>query len=111
MKVFTLTVLVVASFFACAPSRPTTQPQANASPDGTPSHEVTEPDQGATYDECAEWQQFIGRLCSIEGGCTALMRAAAHGQLDSVRALLNSVANVNEKDEVGFSALMLAARK
>jgi ankyrin repeat protein len=110
MKAFTLTVLCVASLFACAPARTTTQPQSNASPDATPSNEAAEPQQGATYDECAEWQRFIGRLCSIEGGCTALMRAAAHGQLNSVHALLKSGADVNKKDEVGFSALMLAAR-
>jgi uncharacterized protein len=39
------------------------------------------------------------------------MQAAAHGQLNSVRALLKSGADVNTKGEVGFSALMLAARQ
>jgi ankyrin repeat protein len=115
MKAFTLTILCVASFFACAPSRTTTQPQANASPDATAPNEVTESQRSDTYDECAEWQRIIGRLCSkgktSEGGCTALMHAAAHGQLNSVRALLKSGADVNKKDEVGFSALMLAARQ
>jgi ankyrin repeat protein len=111
MKAFTLTILCIASFFGCATSRTTSQLQANASPDATPSNEVTEPQQRDTYDECAEWQQFIGRLCSIEGGCTALMRAAAHGQLNSVRDLLQRGADVNQKDEAGFTALMLAARQ
>ena len=114
MKAFTLTILCVASFFACAPARTTTQPQANASPDATAPNEVTEPQRSDTYDECVEWRKFISRLCSkvdSEGGCTALMQAAANGQLDSVNALLKSGADVNKKDEVGFSALMLAARQ
>lgn len=109
MKVFTLTILWVAGLFACAPARTTTQPQANASPDATPSNEVTEPQRRATYDECAEWERFFGRLCSngktSEGGCTALMQAAAHGQLNSVRALLKSGADVNEKDGQKMSLL------
>jgi ankyrin repeat protein len=114
MKAFTVTILCVATLFACARSRTTTQPQANASPDASASNQAAGPDERATYDECAEWQKFIDRLCSnpdmSEGACTPLARAAAHGQLNSVRALLKSGADVNKKDPIGFSALMLAAR-
>jgi ankyrin repeat protein len=113
MKAFTVTILCVASFFACA-SPTTTQPQANASPDATAPSETTEPDQRATDAECAEWERFFGMLCpkdnACEDCCTALMQAAAHGQLNSVRALLKSGADVNKKHPSGFSALMLAAR-
>ena len=113
MKALTVIILCVATLFSCARSRTTPQLQANASPDAT-APENTESTQRATYPECAEWQQFIDRLCSIpetsEGGCTPLMKAAAHGQLSSVRALLKSGADVNKKDSIGFSALMLAAR-
>ena len=39
------------------------------------------------------------------------MQAAAHGQLNSVRALLERGADVNKKDSIGFTALMLAVRR
>jgi len=38
-----------------------------------------------------------------------LMRAALHGRVDEVRRLLNAGANVNERDDLGLTALMLAA--
>ena len=115
MKVFTLTILCVASFFACAPPRTTTQPQTNASLNANAPSEITEPDRRATDPECVEWDRFFGMLCpkpnACEDCCTELMHAAAHGQLDSVRALLKTGVDVNTKHPSGFSALMLAAQR
>ena len=43
--------------------------------------------------------------------CTALMHAAEDGNIDQVRALLKSGANVNEAKGTGHTALMLAASR
>lgn len=40
-----------------------------------------------------------------------LMRAALKGQVDEVRRLLNEGADVNQKIELGFTALILAVMK
>ena len=43
-----------------------------------------------------------------EGGHTKLMRAALEGQTETVKTLLESAADVNEKDDEGRTALMFA---
>ena len=43
-----------------------------------------------------------------EGGHTRLMRAALEGELETVKALLESGADVNTKDSAGRTALMFA---
>lgn len=43
-----------------------------------------------------------------EGGMTALMMAAADGQLEVVKALVASGADIHAKDDRGFTALMCA---
>jgi hypothetical protein len=63
--------------------------------------------------KCREREKEVARFCSNDGAIelesTPLIRAAACGDLDTVRALLKRGVDVNEKDGPGFTALMFAA--
>jgi ankyrin repeat protein len=45
-----------------------------------------------------------------ESGATALVSAAGHGDIEIVKTLLKGAANVNERDNAGFTALLRASQ-
>jgi hypothetical protein len=103
---------------------PTTKPTGMTKPPNTAAVKGKPPDVNALLAAAEKGQ--VSRIRELlqytpvngknEGGETALMRAAAVGQLSAVRALLTNEVNiggfpeVNEKDDNGETALMKAAQ-
>ena len=78
---------------------------ANAAQQNAPERRVT------TGDDVADAAEFFGNRNQVKdgGGMTALVLAAREGDLESVKALVEAGANVNQKTNYGWTALLTAA--
>jgi len=114
MKDIVTTIICVALVTVSASSQDARRPGMSRQTETAMAGKGAQHGGAVTRDtECREREKVVACLYSNDGAikleCTPLMRAAAYGRLDTVRALLKRGVDVNEKDGLGFTALMLAA--
>src|SRR5882762_7734748 len=116
MKDIVTSIICVALMAVPASSQDARRPGTSRQAETAMAGKVAQNGGAVTRDtECREREKVVACLYSNDGviklECTPLMRAAASGHLDTVRALLKSGVDVNEKGGLGFTALMLAAEE